>query len=63
MRYRARRRFLSRDWRSLWGLRFGFEIAKVTPPTRRTFQPLAEEAGGVPVSGSMLVLRGYLRYG
>jgi len=43
---RARRLFLSRDWRNLWALRLGFEIAKVTVPTRRTFHP--------SVSGTLL---------
>jgi hypothetical protein len=42
---RARRRFFKRIWRSLRGFLFGFEIAKVTVPTRRTFH---SEAAGVP---------------
>jgi hypothetical protein len=41
---RARRRFFKRIWRSLRGFLFGFEIAKVTVPTRRTFH---SETGGV----------------
>ncbi len=40
MTYRARRRFFSRDWRSLCGLRLGFEIANVALPTLRTVHPL-----------------------
>ncbi len=42
----ARRRFFSRIWRSLRGLRFGLEIAKVVLPTRRTFQASAGGALG-----------------
>lgn len=36
--YRARRLFFNRAWRSLRGFRFGFEMAKVTGPTRLTVQ-------------------------
>ncbi len=48
---RARRRFLSRDWRNLWALRLGFEIANVTVPTRRTFH---SSASGALLSGSIV---------
>jgi hypothetical protein len=34
--HRARRLFFNRDWRSLRGFLFGFEISRVTLPTRRT---------------------------
>lgn len=50
---RARRRFLSRDWRNLWALRLGFEIANVTVPTRRTFH---SSASGALLSGSISML-------
>jgi hypothetical protein len=49
--YRARRLFFSRDWRVLWALRLGFEIANVTVPTRRTFH---SSASGVLPSGSIM---------
>jgi hypothetical protein len=48
MRYRARRRFFRRDCRIFRAFRLGLEIAKVTLPTLRTFQPFT--------SGSLLLV-------
>ena len=50
---RARRLFLSRDWRILLALRLGFEIANVTVPTRRTFH---SSVSGALLSRSIVVL-------